>query len=63
MSVQASQMRTILPLVVLLWLHQVTVLQDSVLEDARERQWDGHSLWHNTSRLHAALPCMHGTVS
>lgn len=57
MSMQASQVRTILPLAVLLWLHQVTVSQDSVLEDAREGQWHRHSLWHNTSRLHAALPC------
>ncbi len=55
---QASQMHTILHVAVLLWLHQVTVSQDSVLEDAREGQWDRHSLRHNTSRLHAALPCM-----
>ncbi len=63
MSMQASQLRTILPVAVLLWLHQVTVSQNGVLEDAREGQWDRHSLRHNTSRLHAALPCMPSNVS
>jgi len=63
MSMQASQMHTILPVAVLLWLHQVTVSQDSVLEDAREGQRDRHSLRHNTSCLHTALPCMPSNVS
>lgn len=63
MSVQAFQLRTVLPVAMLLWLHQVTVSQNGTLEDARKGQRDRHSLRNNTPRLHAAPPCMSATVN
>lgn len=38
--------------------HQVTIAQDSGLEDCGVGQGDRHGLRHNTTSLHTPLSCM-----